>query len=303
LRDPEDGSRLALLTRYCREQESLHLALGTSRTANGLRTDTLVKPGQSSLFNFGITGSDLPEQALRLRRLLASGIRPRTVYLELLAAHLAQPSCRLEDRAGRLGWYDLRGIQRLHLPLARLCQGWLRARVLPCYSARTLLLSRWLPWLLSDDSRLEKYWQGVNEEGWRVFGRDHVSTAEYCRGLEYARRRFAPLLDHFRIHTVPDRAVRDMLVLCREERIPVLVYLMPEASAVRDWYTKESEAILEGYLCGLHQEFGVRVIDARDWLPDEAFADGHHLLPSGAAEFSARFILELKNAENTEEHG
>ena len=40
LRDPEDGFRLALLLHCYRENPDLCLALGTSRTANGLCTDT-----------------------------------------------------------------------------------------------------------------------------------------------------------------------------------------------------------------------------------------------------------------------
>jgi hypothetical protein len=84
-----------------------------------------------------------------------------------------------------------------------------------------------------------------------------------------------------------------MLDVCRCERIPVVVYLMPEASDIREWYTAEGEAILDEYLRDISQEYGVRVIDARDWLPDDAFADGHHLLPCGAAVFSTRFVHEL----------
>ena len=106
---------------------------------------------------------------------------------------------------------------------------------MPCYSVRNVLLSRWLPWLLPEEVRLEKFWQGVSAGGWRVYGREHVSAEEYRRGLEHARRRYAALLRDFRIHEVPDRAVRDMIEACRAERIPVVLYLMPEARAVRAW--------------------------------------------------------------------
>jgi hypothetical protein len=33
----------------------------------------------------------------------------------------------------------------------------------------------------------------------------------------------------------------------------------------------------------------VTVVDAREWLPDSAFYDQHHLLPDGAALFADRF--------------
>jgi hypothetical protein len=293
LRDPEDGSRFALFLRCARESESLVVALGTSRTANGIKTDGLAIPGSPQLFNYGITGSDLPEQALRLRRLLATGIRPAAVYLEILPAHLAQPSTRLEERCERLGCLEMAQARKLDLPVGLLCRRWGRARALPCYSARAVLLTCWLPWLLPEEARLERFWEGISEHGWRVFGRDRVSADEYRRGLEHARRRYTTLLKEFHIRRSPDAAVLDMIELCQAENIPVLLYLMPEARVLRDWYTLEGQACLEGYLRGLGRRYGIRVIDAREWLPDDAFADGHHLLPHGATAFTSRFLKEV----------
>jgi hypothetical protein len=302
LRDAEDGARFELLRRFGRGRAPFVLALGTSRTANGLCTD-LPSAEKTTLFNYGITGSDLPEQALRLRRLLAAGVRPRGVAIELLPAHLAQSYCRAEDRADRLGWPDVAGSGRIALPQGRLFLRWVRARVVPWFSARSALLSRCLPWLLPEETRLDKYWQGVSESGWRVFGRDRVSGDEYRRGLEIARKRYATLLERFRIRRAPDLAVRDMLAACREEGIPVVLYLMPEATSFRAWYPAETRAELKDYLACLRREFGVRVIDAREWLPDDAFADGHHLLPHGSAAFTARFVREVGEPADAEQRG
>jgi hypothetical protein len=292
-RDPEDGARLALLRRCNRRANPLVLALGTSRTANGLRTETPSAATQPLWFNYGITGSNLPEQSLRLRRLLAEGIRPRLVCVELLPAHLARRTEGASGKADRLGWRELRRLPRYGFSKQSGYVHWGRARAVPWYSDRAVLLSRWLPWLLPDDFRLNRFWEGVNERGWRAYGRERVSAAEYRLGLEEARHRYQAVLTAFHIEPGPDRALRDLLGLCRRERIEVVLYLMPESSAFGEWYTPETQVLLDGYLQGLHKEYGVRLIDARAWLGDDAFADGHHLLPEGAGAFTARFVREV----------
>jgi hypothetical protein len=83
-----------------------------------------------------------------------------------------------------------------------------------------------------------------------------------------------------------------MIELCQAEHIPVVLYLMPEARALRAWYTQEGQACLDAYLRDMTRQYGVRIIDAREWLPDTAFADGHHLLPHGATAFTSRFLQE-----------
>jgi hypothetical protein len=39
-------------------------------------------------------------------------------------------------------------------------------------------------------------------------------------------------------------------------------------------------------------DYGLPVIDAREWMGEEDFIDGHHLLPDGAAAFTRRFGAE-----------
>ena len=72
----------------------------------------------------------------------------------------------------------------------------------------------------------------------------------------------------------------------------VLLY-MPEAAPLRACYPPAVRAGLDGYLRRLAGEYGVRLVDARDWSPDEDFADGVHLRPGGAEAFTARFGREV----------
>ena len=68
---------------------------------------------------------------------------------------------------------------------------------------------------------------------------------------------------------------------------------MPESSAFRGWYPPGAGPAVAAYLGGLSREYGVPWTDARAWLADEHFVDGHHLLAGGAAAFSERFGREM----------
>ena len=64
--------------------------------------------------------------------------------------------------------------------------------------------------------------------------------------------------------------------------------LSPESSEFRGWYPEAARARIDSYCDELRRDYGVRVIDARSWVADEDFIDGHHALPRGAATFTHR---------------
>src|SRR5207249_10481228 len=103
---------------------------------------------------------------------------------------------------------------------------------------------------------------------------------------------YAETLAAFRIAPPPDRALRDLIRLCRADGIRVALYLLPEGPTFRGWYPPAARRAAGEYLGGLSREYGVPVFDASDWLPEDAFADGHHLLRHGAKAFSGRFGKE-----------
>ena len=63
------------------------------------------------------------------------------------------------------------------------------------------------------------------------------------------------------------------------------VWVTPESSKVRAWYSPESEQRLQSLLKDLRTT-GAFVVDGRSWLPDEAFIDGHHAARSWSDEYT-----------------
>ena len=90
-----------------------------------------------------------------------------------------------------------------------------------------------------------------------------------------------------------DRALRDLLALCRQENIPAVLYLMPEGRLFQSWYVPATRARIDSYLAQLSQECRVPIVDARNWIGDDYFLDSHHLDRRGATQFTRRFGEEV----------
>jgi hypothetical protein len=73
----------------------------------------------------------------------------------------------------------------------------------------------------------------------------------------------------------------------------VVAVLMPEGSEFRRLPTPAAAEGVTDLIRRLREETGIAVIDARDWLDDAAFYDGHHMLPGGAAAFADRLRREV----------
>src|SRR5439155_5783078 len=91
LRDPEYGFKLARLRQRLAEEpdRELILVLGSSRAGYGFRPEVVPAwqaPAAEApiIFNFALTGSGPILELLCLRRLLADGIQPNRVIIEVL---------------------------------------------------------------------------------------------------------------------------------------------------------------------------------------------------------------------------
>jgi hypothetical protein len=303
LRDPEYGNKLSLLRSRQAEapDRPLFLVLGSSRVLNGLRPDRLdapAAPGESPplVFNFGLSRHGPVLELLALNRLLADGVRPRWAVVEVTPLLLPTGGAGLDAvPLERQKLTDLRLVREFDPAPRGLPWRWLAERAVPCYSNRYVLLSRYLPDLVPWCHREDFGTANVDRWGWLAM--PEARSAEETRiAIDEVKRQHAPTLEQFAVAPQSDRAVRATLELCRREGIATGVILMPESAEFRSWYGPGAEGRLRDYLARLGAEFGVPVVDARDWCPDETFRDGHHLLPAGADRFTERFGREVMPA-------
>jgi hypothetical protein len=297
--DPIYGLRLRHLRQRLAEAPGRPLAviLGSSRPANGIRPASLGVQG-TVVFNFAMLGTGPVTACLFYHRLLADGIRPDWVLLEVSAPHLPQAGFFSDARwVKTLETYgsDLPILSRLyHLrwePLTRL----LERRAVPALHWRTALVARYAPCLMTRaalanqevDRRLAS--DNLDPDGWLPSPWPHYSPEEFRQRLPEARELAQPGLDHFCVHPVSDGALHELLGECRRQGTRVALIILPEHSALRGWYQAQVKAEYDRYLAGLGREYAAPIIDARTWAADEDFSDPYHLLTERAPAFSERF--------------
>jgi hypothetical protein len=87
------------------------------------------------------------------------------------------------------------------------------------------------------------------------------------------------------------QATRDAIRLAQREQIAVILVLPPEGSVLRNRAPAAAERHA-GALRALAADMGVSLIDARTWIDDNAFFDGHHAFRRGAEQYTQRFARE-----------
>lgn len=296
LRDPDYGCKLSQLRQRLAENPGrpLALVLGSSRTLNGLRPEILPDSGTGPLvFNYGLAGSSPLYELLHLQRLLKEGIRPRWVLVEVLPPLLlwqdAADDARIPERQA---WCDLLLLRRYSAQPSRLYARWAEARLTPWYAYRFCLLNEYAFAWLPTESRKNFFWTGLDRLGWNCPGKTTYSAEEHRRAVELTHEIWGKHLETAHVAPAADRALRELLALCRQQGIETAVFVMPEAAEFRGWYPPLTRAEIDAYFARLSAECAVPVVDARGWIEDADFSDGHHLLPDGAAKFTQRFHRE-----------
>lgn len=301
-RDPEFGCRLQLLQQLKDRSGSdpfLVLALGSSRTTAGIRGDILSEqlgeqlPGRPVAFNFGVTGAGPVTHLINLRRLLKEGVRPGFVLIEILPPMLNGRGPNAE--AGRLTaqklWLDdvdLLVSRFGHAPELR--DQWFLGWPVPFYEHRYPLVSRLGPSLIPYPDRLD--WVYTLDRFGSPREQKRERTTSEPRLVRAALDDYSNRLADFTIGGTACSGIKGLLDLCRSQGIAAALLLMPEGQEFRALYQPSVWRQIETHLEALSQTYHVPVINARAWLPDACFVDSHHLLPSGARQFSRRLAQE-----------
>lgn len=301
--DPKYGWRMAALRRLRQRQPERELlaVLGSSRAEQGFRPAIFadIASDKTPLFyNLARGGSSPLLYLLTLRRMLADGVRPDALLVEIFPPALVEEGDGVVIFKPTLRDWPL---LRRYSVSRETWACWLYDRLLFWHKYRSGLLAALAPAWLSRQARWgDNLW---NERGgeWRRIGTG-AASAERRRLIDDARQRYFASLQHFHIGADADRALRELLELCRQQRIGVHLFLMPEASEFRGWYPAEARRHLMDYLTQLRRDFDVPLIDARTWIDDSDFSDGHHLLQRGATAFTLRFAALILFSRRTLPH-
>jgi hypothetical protein len=227
-------------------------------------------------------------ELLFLKRLLAAGIHPRWAVIEVLPPSLNWENRRLAERdfpmaPNRLRWSDLEILDR-YAPQHSWYRyrNWFRSNLVPWYANRFSMRS------------LGLWRNSLSPHGWFRSPFPQVAQEQYDKNVKVARDAYTPAMANFRIAPEADRLLREILDTCRQNAISVIGLLrMPESTGFRELYSPEASRMIDTYLKGLCQEYGTESIDASQWLSDDCFLDGHHMLAHGAERFTLRLWDEV----------
>lgn len=304
MRDPLYGHRLNRLREQLVESpnSSLFLILGSSRVKysvwpSAMKLTASQDGTQPIVYNFGMNGMGTIRELMYFRRLLADGVRPNWILLEVWPPLWAEDGFFRESRMIQgeddLHWRDLPLICRYFrrdLEVLRLA---LRRSFLPISDYRASLLDSVLPPLLPREqvellSRTIQQSAPKDRGGWFPLPWEFKTPEAKRIAQKDGEEKIKPLLQPVRIDPRSDAALRELLTECRQRDIKVALILMPEPSRTRGWYTPQARGIVRDYLSRLQQDYPVPIVDTRTWVVDDDFSDTCHMGQKGVPGFCER---------------
>jgi hypothetical protein len=275
--------------------------IGSSRTGFGLRGQLAEEQlgrelGRSVVvYNFGSPGAGPTLELVYLKRLLAAGVKPNLLLLEVLPPLLGGPGpVPMEAHwlaAQRFTHAELRLLEAYGFPPEVYRRDWWQARPLPWYGHRFALVSWASPQLLPYELR-QDWGRGADDSGWIPVLYLNPGPDQHRQKVERVCREYTAYFQGFHLCESSCRAQRKLLQTCRRQGIPAALVLMPEGTEFRQLYPPGAWTEIETFLNCLRREFAVPIIDARHWIRDDDFIDSHHLLPQGAAAFTERLVRD-----------
>jgi hypothetical protein len=306
-RDPATGTKVACLEHRLHHLPGhplLVLALGSSRTTwdlagTPIEQQVALHTGRPVVFfNMGLLGAGPATNLIGLRRVLADFGRPDLVLVEVLPIRLAGQVAQDELTKGFLPAGRLR---RDEVPLVEhysarrrpgLLLDWWLARLVPGHGHRLEILSSLWPSALRRVHQQNQY-RHLDASGWMPYPLKSVPPEKRRRVLQIEGRAMTRYLKGFRPDGPALEALCQILHDCKSARVPAVLVVLPESSEYRGWYPPASRQQVEALLDRLSRFLDVPVIDTREWMTDDAFADSQHLLPGEALTFSGRLGKEV----------
>ena len=294
-RDPEYGLRLRDF-QATQWPEKLVAILGSSRAQMGLDPAAFDLPAGVGAYNFAQSGSGPVQELLTFKRLLAAGVRPDFLLVEVLPPALSTASP--VNRVTACERYDWRDLGYLESYGEALPAGWFRARLSPWSTSRSVLLSRaGAGFLMPSSARRDFLWKQTRPGGWMPYFFEAVEDDRRAEGLRKAHQEYAGCLTDLVIDPIARKAYAELLELSAKHGVGVKFFVMPESPRFRSWATPATRATVDAYLGELARVSGQPVADLPDWgLPEADFADGHHLLRHAADATSRRFARDHLDA-------
>lgn len=283
LRDPAFADKCAKLERLHADRPTL--MLGSSRTLLGFHAERFAQATGTPAFNFGTPATGPIGHLVYWNRLLGRGVRPGLLLLEVLPPMLADgengPVEQQFLTGERLTGDEVRVVEEFGFRPDAVRPKWRESVYAPGYSLRCQLVGRvapsWLPWNHRYD-----WGRKTDECGWATPPRQEVTADERAEYEAKTRAEYAATLAGLDPVGRPLEALKRIIASCRERQIPVVLVLMPEGESFRAMYP----AGLDAKIAAAVSTLGVPVIDARRWLSDDAFYDGHHPFTAGAEQFT-----------------
>ncbi len=296
LYDLEYGTRLALLHQRQAEapKRPTALVVGSSRIGLGFLPERMsaLRSASGELvlpFNFSHLAAGPATNLATLHRLLRENVRPRWILLEVNAPCMVHEGASMPVTTSCAA--DLPLLQRYFNPW--LVWGvFLRSRINPWYGRRLGIQRYCAPAWATDAGGEDRITLGPlgGDAGWMLETQIDAETRR--RRTEAVRAIYWEGLQDYHINPLTDRAVRESLQLCRRERVDCALLLTPESQEFRGWYSAAGMSCFERYCAELAKEYSIPVVDARTWLANDQFTDGHHPLRAGAETFTERLERE-----------
>lgn len=309
VRDPLYGFRLrSLQTRLAESPGApLFLALGSSRVKYSVWPDAMKIHGRDGspspvVYNFGINGMGTIRELMYFRRLLADGIRPDFLLVEIWPPLWAEDGFFKESRMilgeDDLRWRDIPLVCRYFRKEQDVIRQGMRKWLLPISDYRGRLLEA-TEQLVRPDKQSDNTtkhladWLPSDRAGWFPLPWGAPTPEARHRAIEHGAEEMKPLVDPLRIDPRSDSALRALLAECQQRGIKVSLILMPEHSRTRGWYPPQAISLVHQYLARLTREYPVPIVDTRRWASDEDFADYCHMDTGGVPAFSERLGREV----------